>query len=103
MFSVNKKDIIFYQNMKVDVKTFNNEREMKLELIKKNEDESGFYIVDKDGKALHIPMDNVRKFKTQKISTMPSNFKDLLKVQEVADILAYLGTLPLPEINTSKH
>ena len=71
--------------------------------IKKNEDESGFDIVDKEGKNLHIPRDRVKKFKTQKISTMPGNFKDLLKVQEVADILAYLGTLTLPFISVSEH
>ncbi len=69
--------------------------------IKVNEDESGFDIVDKEGKDRHIPRDKVKKFKTQKISTMPGNFKDLLEVQEVADLLAYLGTLTLPAITAS--
>ncbi len=69
--------------------------------IKKNEDESGFDIVDKEGKDRHIPRDKVKKFKTQKISTMPGNFKDLLEVQEVADLLAYLATLTLPAITAS--
>ena len=64
--------------------------------IKKNEDESGFYLVDKNGVELHVPVDKIKKFKTQKISTMPGNFRDLLKVQDVVDILAYLSTLTLP-------
>jgi len=70
--------------------------------IKVNEDESGFDIVDKEGKDRHIPRDKVKKFKTQKISTMPGNFKDLLEVQEVADLLAYLGTLTLPAITSAQ-
>jgi hypothetical protein len=32
---------------------------------------------------------------------MPGNFEDLLEVQDVADILAYLGSLTLPVINSS--
>ena len=71
--------------------------------IKVNEDESGFDIVDKEGKNRHIPREKVKKFKTQKISTMPGNFKDLLEVQEVADLLAYLGTLTLPAITASSR
>ena len=68
--------------------------------IKKNEDEAGFYLIDKGGKELHVPMEKIKKFKTQKISTMPGNFKDLLKVQEIVDILAYLTSLTLPSIKT---
>ena len=71
--------------------------------IKKNEDDSGFDIVDKNGKDRHIPRNRIKKFKTQKTSTMPGNFKDLLEVQEVADILAYLNTLTLSAIATSIH
>ena len=71
--------------------------------IKKNEDESGIYLTDKNGKELYVSRDKVKKFKTQKISTMPGNFKDLLTIQEVADILAYLSTLRLPSINKSIH
>ncbi len=69
--------------------------------IKKNEDDSGFDIVDKNGENRHIPRNMIKKFKTQKISTMPGNFKDLLKIQKVADLLAYLGTLTLPTITSS--
>lgn len=67
--------------------------------IKKNEDELGFYLIDKSGKEIHVPIEIVKKFKTQKISTMPGNFKDLLATQDLADILAYLRTLKLPSIN----
>ena len=71
--------------------------------IKKNEDESGIDIVDKDGGNLHIPREKIEKFKIQKISTMPSNFKDLLEIQDVTDVLAYLGTLTLPAITNSDN
>ncbi len=71
--------------------------------IKKNEDESGIDIVDKDGKNLHIPREKIKKFKNQKISTMPGNFKDLLEIQDVTDVLAYLGTLTLPTITSSNN
>ena len=71
--------------------------------IKKNVDGSGFDIVDKNGKDRHIPRNRIKKFKIQKVSTMPGNFKDLLETQEVADLLAYLGTLTLPTITASVH
>ena len=71
--------------------------------IKKNEDESGIDIVDKDGSNLHIPREKIKKFKIQKISTMPGNFKDLLEIQDVTDVLAYLGTLTLPDISNSDN
>jgi putative heme-binding domain-containing protein len=69
--------------------------------IKINEDESGLYIVDKNGKELHVPLDKIKKSKVQKISTMPGNFKDLLSTQDIADILAYLETLTFSEITPS--
>ena len=64
--------------------------------IKKNEDENSVVVVDKEGKVKTIAKDTIKKFKTQKISTMPSNFKDLLNDQDVADLLAYLQTLTHP-------
>ncbi len=67
--------------------------------IKKNEDTNSIEVINKDGKLLKINKDDIKKFKIQKISTMPANFKDLLEVQEVADILAYLKTLTLPAIS----
>jgi putative heme-binding domain-containing protein len=71
--------------------------------IKKNEDESGIDILDKEGKNLHIPRENIKKFKIQKISTMPGNFKDLLEIQDITDVLAYLGSLTLPAITNSEN
>ena len=71
--------------------------------IKKNEDESGFDIVDKEGKNLYISREKIKKFKVQKISSMPSNFGDLLKVKDVTDVLAYLESLTLPAITTSAN
>jgi putative heme-binding domain-containing protein len=69
--------------------------------IKINEDESGLYIVDKNGKELHIPLDKIKKSKVQKISTMPGNFKDLLSTQDIADILSYLETLTFSQMTPS--
>lgn len=67
--------------------------------VKKFEDDSGIGIVDKEGKELFIRKEQIKKYKTQKISMMPGNFKELLDVQEVADILAYLKSLQLPEFS----
>jgi len=69
--------------------------------IKINEDETGLYVVDKNGKELHVPLDIIKKSKVQKISTMPGNFKDLLSTQDIADILAYLETLTFSQITPS--
>jgi putative heme-binding domain-containing protein len=69
--------------------------------IKINEDESGLYIVDKNGKELHVPLDKIKKSKVQKISTMPGNFKDLLSTQDISDILAYLETLTFSQMTPS--
>jgi putative heme-binding domain-containing protein len=67
--------------------------------ILKFEDDSGLDIIDKEGNELFIRKEQIKKYKTQKISMMPGNFKDLLEVQEVADILAYLTSLKLPEFS----
>jgi putative heme-binding domain-containing protein len=69
--------------------------------IKTNEDETGFYLINKEGKEVYIPKSKIKKSKSQKISTMPGNFKDLLKVKDVADILAYLSELTLPAMTAS--
>ena len=71
--------------------------------IKKNEDESGFDIVDKEGKNLYISREKIKKFKIQKISSMPGNLGDLLKVKDVTDVLAYLESLTLPVITNSEN
>ena len=64
--------------------------------VKRNEDDSSIDLVDKEGNALHIPKSEIKKFKTQKISIMPGNFKDILDINEVRHLLAYLRTLKIP-------
>ena len=71
--------------------------------IKINEDDSGLDIVDKNGENLHVPKNRIKKFKEQKVSTMPGNFKELLEVQEIADILAYMIKQTSPIIKTSMN
>jgi sulfur oxidation c-type cytochrome SoxX len=67
--------------------------------VLKFEDDSGVNIIDKEGNDLFVSKEQIKKYKTQKISMMPGNFKDLLEVQEVADILAYLTSLKLAEFS----
>lgn len=64
--------------------------------VKVNEDDSSIDLMDKQGKALHIPKSEIKKFKIQKISIMPGNFKDILSRDEVRNLLAYLKTLKAP-------
>ena len=64
--------------------------------VKVNEDDSSIDLMDKEGNALHIPKSEIKKFKTQKISIMPGNFKDILFQDEVRNLLAYLRTLKIP-------
>lgn len=64
--------------------------------IRKAEDDASIDLVDKDGKQIHISKDQIKKMKTQSISMMPSNFKEILGVDEIRDILAYLETLKSP-------
>ena len=66
--------------------------------VKVNEDDQSLDIVNKDGNPVHIEKRLIKKFKTQKISIMPGNFKDILSVQEIRDILAYLSTLTIPPL-----
>jgi len=66
--------------------------------VKTNEDDTSIDIVNKEGEALHISKDMIKKFKTQKISIMPGNFEDILSVEETTDLLAYLKTLRIPQM-----
>ena len=66
--------------------------------IKKNESEGGIDLVNKDGERIHVPRAQIKKSKTQKISMMPGNFKDILSPQEIADCLAFLKTLTVAQI-----
>ena len=61
--------------------------------VKRNEDDSSIDLMDKEGNVLHVPKDEIKKYKTQKISIMPGNFKDILTQDEVRNLLAYLATL----------
>jgi putative heme-binding domain-containing protein len=63
--------------------------------VKINEDDSSIDLVDKEGNALHISKGEIKKYKTQKISIMPGNFKDILSEDEVRHLLAYLSTLKI--------
>jgi putative heme-binding domain-containing protein len=63
--------------------------------VKLNEDDSSIDLMDKEGNALHISKKEIKKFKTQKISIMPGNFKDILTQDEIRNLLAYLGTLKI--------
>ena len=69
--------------------------------VKTNEDNASIDIINKEGAALHISKDTIKKFKTQKISIMPGNFKKILSVEETRDILAYLKTLRIPQMEAS--
>ena len=71
--------------------------------IKKSEDDLGIDLVDKGGREIHIPREKIKKSKTQKISTMPGNFKDLLEAQDIIDVLAYLESLILPVITSAEN
>lgn len=63
--------------------------------VKMNEDDSSIDLMDKEGNALHISKDDIKKYKTQKISIMPGNFKDILTQDEVRHLLAYLSALKI--------
>jgi putative heme-binding domain-containing protein len=63
--------------------------------VKLNEDDSFIDLMDKEGNALHVSKNEIKKYKTQKISIMPGNFKDILTQDEVRHLLAYLGTLKI--------
>lgn len=71
--------------------------------IKKSEDDLGIDLVDKGGREIHISREKIKKSKTQKISTMPGNFKDLLEAQDIVDVLAYLESLILPVITSAEN
>ncbi|QPJ66214.1 MAG: c-type cytochrome [Candidatus Nitrohelix vancouverensis] len=70
--------------------------------IRKNEDASGIELVDKDGNLVYISRDQIKKFKKQKISMMPGNFKDILSPQEIADCLAFLKTLTAKNVTFTR-
>lgn len=67
--------------------------------IKKGEDESSIEVVDKEGRRQSISKNQIKKINPQTISMMPGNFKEVLSLEEVRDILSYLETLTSPLVN----
>jgi putative heme-binding domain-containing protein len=62
--------------------------------IKKNEDDTAVEIADgATGELKKIKKSDIKKMVQQKVSIMPGNFKELLSVEELHDLLAYLLTL----------
>lgn len=70
--------------------------------IKVNEDDQSLDIIDKEGNSLHVEKSLIKKFKTQKISIMPGNFKDILTEDDIRNLLAYLSGLTLPAMNEDR-
>jgi len=69
--------------------------------IKVNEDEQSLDIMNKEGHPVHVDKSLIKKFKTQKISIMPGNFKEILSMEEIRDILGFLTTLTIPPLKQS--
>ncbi len=61
--------------------------------IKKGEDATTVEIIEGSGDLRKIKKSDIKKMVQQKISIMPGNFRDLLSVEELHDLLAYLLTL----------
>jgi len=70
--------------------------------VKTNEDDSSIDLVNKEGQSLHILKTAIKKFKTQKISIMPGNFKDILTLEETRNLLAFLETLKIFQARETK-
>ncbi len=70
--------------------------------IKKLEDDSSLTILDKEGNLLKVTKSEIKKFKTQKISIMPGNFRKILSVEDIQNILAFLEQQTLPLTNKEK-
>ena len=64
--------------------------------LKKSESDEGLDIIDKEGRELHISLDKITKYKTDNISIMPEDFKEVLTEKEIKDVLAFLQTLTVP-------
>ena len=58
--------------------------------IKKNEDEKSIEILEASGDLKKLKKSDIKKMAQQKISIMPGNFRDLLSVKELHDLMAFL-------------
>ena len=61
--------------------------------IKKEETEESITLLTDDGELLEIFQDEIEDLVPQKTSIMPANFKELLTVDELHHLIAYLQTL----------
>ncbi|MFQ5847026.1 MAG: c-type cytochrome [Candidatus Methylomirabilales bacterium] len=61
--------------------------------ILKGEDEGGIQVVDSQGEVVTIPKEEIKQKVPQTTSLMPENFKEILTVEELHDIVAFLQTL----------
>ena len=61
--------------------------------ILRKEDAQGIELVDAEGRVTRIPAATIRQRVPQKTSLMPENFREILTVAELHDLLAYLMTL----------
>ncbi len=61
--------------------------------IKKDEDDESITLMTDDGELLKISKDEIEKLAPQKTSIMPGNFRELLSVEELHNIIAFLQTL----------
>ena len=61
--------------------------------IKKDEDDESITLRTDDGELLTIAKDEIEKIAPQKTSIMPGNFRELLSVEELHNIVAFLQTL----------
>ena len=65
----------------------------------KSEDESSIEIADKEGHRQRVSKDQIKKINPQSASIMPGNFKEILTVEEIRDVLAFLETLTSSVVN----
>ena len=61
--------------------------------IPRGEDPDHLVLVDSQGRPQRVRKADIRRRAPQTTSLMPENFRDILTVGEVADLLAYLATL----------
>lgn len=61
--------------------------------IKRSEDATSVEILEASGETRKLKKSDIKKMVQQKISIMPGNFKDLLTVKELHDLLAFLLSL----------
>lgn len=61
--------------------------------VKKSEDDTSVEILEASGETRKLKKSEIKKMVQQKVSIMPGNFKDLLTVKELHDLLAFLLSL----------